>query len=60
MAVELPLVRHFIACKAIVIDSDTTISLQHLTSFIVPLPGEEYPLIREELALYALLTNGRG
>jgi hypothetical protein len=61
MAVELPLVRHFIACKEIVYDPDgRSVSLKDLVIAIVPLPGEQYPLIREELALYALLTNGRG
>jgi hypothetical protein len=61
MAVELPIVRHFIACREIVYDSGgQNVSLKHLVSAILPLPGEQYPLIRDEMALFAVLTNGRG
>lgn len=60
MAVEIPLVRHFVACKEIVVAEGKNVSLKDLVFVIVPLPGEHYPLLREDLALYALLTNGRG
>ncbi len=61
MVVESPVVRHFIACKEIVVEPEgRSVSLKDLVVNIVPLPGEHYPVLREEMALYALLTNGRG
>src|SRR5262249_47717322 len=50
-----------IACQEIVSDPQgRNVSLRSLVSMIAPLPGEHYPLKREELALYAVLTSGRG
>ena len=61
MAVELPVVRHFVACRKIVSTPGTAdVTLESLIHAIVPSPGEAYPLIWPELALYTLLTNGRG
>jgi hypothetical protein len=34
--------------------------LRDLIHAIAPLPGEKYPCIRETMALYALITSGRG
>ena len=61
MASEIPVVRNFQACLDVVTNpSGTSVSLNTLVHAIVRLPGEPFPCIREELALYALLTNGRG
>jgi hypothetical protein len=58
---ELPIVRHLIACLEVIISPDSRdVTLRGLTNAIVRLPGEPFPCIREELALYAVLTNGRG
>jgi uncharacterized protein DUF6941 len=61
MASEIPIVRSFVACREIVADSvANTVSLTNLIHVVEPLPGEVAPYIVEPLALYALLTNGRG
>ncbi len=58
---EVPLVRHFVACRKIIGEPGTTdVTLESLIHAIVPSAGEEYPILRPEMALYALLTNGRG
>ena len=59
MAIQLSVVRHFIACEDVVSDGKS-ITLRNLVQAIVPSPGEKYPLIAERMALYAVLTNGRG
>ena len=59
MAKETPVVRHFVACLEITI-TPASVTLKDLIHAIAPLPGEHYPCIREKMALYALLTNGRG
>ncbi len=59
MVLELPIVRHFLACEEIVSDGKN-VTLRNLIQTIVPLPGEKYPLLREPMALYAVLSNGRG
>jgi hypothetical protein len=61
MASEIPVVRNFVACRQIISDSvENSVSLTNLIHVVVPLPGETLPYIVEPLALYALLTNGRG
>jgi hypothetical protein len=61
MASEVPVVRNFQACLEVVTDpSGTGVTLRTLVHAIVRLPGEPFPCIREEFALYALLSNGRG
>src|SRR5712692_2774494 len=61
MASEIPLVRFFVACRAVIVDpSRKKYTLQDLIHAIVRLPGEPFPCIRTEMALFALLTNGRG
>ena len=58
---EVPVVRHFVACRRIVSEPGTTdVTLESLIHAIVPSAGEEYPILRPEMALYGLLTNGRG
>lgn len=61
MASEIPVVRNFVACRQL--DADpvaNTISLTDMIHVVDPLPGEVPPYLVEPLALYALLTNGRG
>jgi hypothetical protein len=61
MASEIPIVRHFVACLEIIKETDNrTITLRNLIHAIVRLAGEPFPCIREQMALYAVLTNGRG
>ena len=57
---EMPVVRHFIACRSIVLAQDGSITLHDLVHAIRPSAEEDYPCIRDEMAIYALLTNGRG
>jgi hypothetical protein len=60
MASETPLVRYLIACREIIVSSDNRdVTLRGIVHAVVALPGESFPL-RQDLALYALLTNGRG
>jgi hypothetical protein len=61
MASEVPLVRFFVACRAVIADPGRKkYTLQDLIHAVVRLPGEPFPCIRTEMALFALLTNGRG
>jgi len=61
MASETPVVRHLIACQEIVTEDDGRArSLRKLMQTIERLPGEPFPCKREKMALFALLTNGRG
>jgi hypothetical protein len=61
MATEIPIVRNFQACLEVVIDEDGRgVTLRTLIHAIVRLEGEGFPCVRDEMALYALLTNGRG
>jgi hypothetical protein len=61
MASEIPVVRNLVACREVVADPGAnTVSLTDLIHVVEPLPGEVPPYIVEPLALYALLTNGRG
>jgi len=61
MASEIPVVRYFVACRAAITDpSRKNYTLQDLIHAIIRLPGEPFPCIRQEMALFALLTNGRG
>jgi hypothetical protein len=61
MATEMPVVRHLIACLAVIVESGShDVTLRSLIHAIVRLPGEPFPCIREQMALYAVLTNGRG
>jgi hypothetical protein len=61
MASEIPVVRSFQACLEVITDpGGTGVTLKTLVHAIVRLPREPFPCIREELALYALLSNGRG
>lgn len=61
MAIELPVVRYFLACREIERDTesgDTT--LHRLIHAIVPLPGEEFPVRQNPFVLFGLLSGGRG
>jgi hypothetical protein len=61
MASEIPVVRYFVPCLEIVVPPDgQDVTLRRLIHAIVRLPGEAFPCIREQMALYALLANGRG
>jgi hypothetical protein len=61
MASEIPIVRYFIPCLEIVVTPDgKNVTLANLIHSIARLPGESFPCIREQMALYALLANGRG
>jgi hypothetical protein len=58
---EIPVVRFFLACRQIEVDaSRRDFSLQRLIYKIVRLPGEPFPCLCEPMALFALLSNGRG
>lgn len=58
---EIPVVRHFIACLEIEPSaSGRGVTLRDTVHAIVRLPGEPFPCIRPKIALFALLTNGRG
>jgi len=59
MATETPVVRYFVVCDEIVKEEDGR-SLRNLRHDIVRLPGQPFPCSRERMALYALVTNGRG
>jgi len=61
VAVETPVVRNFVACREAVIESGSNeITSRRLIHAIVRLPGEDFPVIRPEMALFAVLANGRG
>src|SRR5687768_3898377 len=60
MATEIPVVRHFLACAELEVSGDRGVTIRNLIHSIVRLPGEPCPCVREQMALYALLTNGRG
>jgi hypothetical protein len=58
---EIPIVRHFVACKEITATPGVRdVTITSLIHSIVRLPGEPFPCVRESMALFALLTNGRG
>jgi hypothetical protein len=61
MVSEIPVVRYLVPCLEIVVAPDgRDVTLLNLIHTIVRLPGEPFPCIREQMALYALLANGRG
>jgi hypothetical protein len=60
MAIEIPVVRHFLACMELEVSANRGVTIHNLIHSIVRLPGEPFPCVREQMALYALLTNGRG
>jgi hypothetical protein len=61
MASETPIVRYFVPCLEIVVAPDRRdVTLRSLIHTIARLPGEPFPCLRERMALYALLANGRG
>lgn len=61
MASEVPVVRHLIACQEVVVQPGSrNVALQNLIHAVVRLPGELFPCICQQIALYAMLTNGRG
>jgi hypothetical protein len=61
MASEVPVVRYFLPCLEIILSADgRDVTLRSLIHTIVRLPGEPFPCVRERMALYALLANGRG
>ena len=61
MASEIPVVRYFLPCLEVVVEpGGRDVTLRQLIHAIVRLPGEPFPCIRPQMALYALLTNGRG
>ncbi len=58
---EVPVVRHFIAClETVLSQGGRGVTVHDLIHAIVRLPGEGFPCIRQKMALFALLTNGRG
>lgn len=58
---EIPVARFFLACRQIDVDAlRRDFSLQRLIYKIVRLPGEPFPCLCEPMALFALLSNGRG
>jgi hypothetical protein len=58
---EMPIVRFLTACRQIDIDaSRRDFSLLRLIFKIGRLPGEPFPCICDPIALFALMTNGRG
>ena len=58
---EVPLVRYFLVCEAVDRSPDgRNVSVRNLIHAVVRLPGEPFPCERRPIALYALLTNGRG
>lgn len=58
---EIPVVRYFLACRQIDIDAARRdFSLQRLIFKIVRLSGEPFPCVCDPMALFALLSNGRG
>jgi hypothetical protein len=59
MTLPLPIVRHFLACEEVVSDG-TNVTLRNLIQAVLPLPGEKYPLMRDRMALYAVLSSCRG
>jgi hypothetical protein len=61
MASELPFVRHLLACVEVQVEPGSrNATLSNLIHAIVRLPGQPFPCIREQMALYAVLTKGRG
>jgi hypothetical protein len=61
MAAEIPVVRLFAACEEILTQPDSpNVSLRNVFHRIVRLPGEPFPCVCEQMALFALLANGRG
>ena len=62
MVTEVPVIRVFATCEELEYESDARkgVTLRNLFHRIVRLPGEPFPCIREQMALYALLTSGRG
>lgn len=61
MASEVPVVRHLIACQEVVVQPGSrNATLHNLIHAIVRLPGEPFPCICQQMALYAMLANGRG
>jgi len=58
---EIPLVHSFLVCRRIELDAARRdFSLHRLVYRVMPLPGEPLPYICESMALFALLSNGRG
>jgi hypothetical protein len=58
---QLPIARHFVACLAIEPSpGGRGVTLRELIHAIVRMPGEPFPCLRERMALFALLTDGRG
>lgn len=62
MEAEIPLVRLFAACEELEynVDGGKEVTLRRVFHRIARLPGEPFPCVREQMSLYALLTNGRG
>jgi hypothetical protein len=61
MAAEIPVVRLFAACEEIQMEPGSpNVSLRNVFHRIVRLPGEPFPCVCEQMALFALLANGRG
>ena len=61
MAMRLPSVRHFIACRAVITDPNRHVySLEEIIYLIRPAPGESFPLLLPEMYLFAILSDARG
>lgn len=60
MPAQAPIVRHFVACVEVAVGPNgRDVTLRNLIHAVIRLPGEPFPCILPEMALYALLTDGR-
>lgn len=60
MASEIPVVRYFLTCREVLIESDGLATLRHLLHIFLRAGDGPFPCVCEQLSLYALLTSGRG
>lgn len=61
MVVDSPVVRVFLACREIITEPDSgDVTLLRLIHAVRPLPGERFPIRQERLALFGLMSSGRG
>src|SRR5262245_19317473 len=61
MASEIPVVRYLVACQEVIVaPGRRTYTLREVVNVIQRLPGEAFPCVQERMALFALLTSGRG
>jgi hypothetical protein len=60
VASEIPVVRHFLICREVIIEPDGLATLRHLLHIFVRPDDGPFPCICDQLTLYGLLTSGRG